>query len=48
MQVITAVAEFEHDLLLERTHSGITRAKEAGDLELNPTDDPLGKRIYIS
>lgn len=30
MQVISAVAEFERDLLLERTHSGITRAKAAG------------------
>ncbi|AWK42985.1 helix-turn-helix domain-containing protein [Photorhabdus laumondii subsp. laumondii] len=30
MQVISAVAEFERDLLLERTHSGIARAKVAG------------------
>lgn len=30
MQVISAVAEFERDLLLERTHSGLTRAKAAG------------------
>lgn len=30
MQVISAVAEFERDLLLERTHSGIERAKAAG------------------
>ena len=30
MQVIAAVAEFERDLLIERTHSGISRAKEAG------------------
>lgn len=27
MQVIAAVAEFERDLLIERTHSGISRAK---------------------
>ncbi|WP_303745355.1 recombinase family protein, partial [Enterobacter hormaechei] len=27
---ISAVAEFERDLLLERTHSGIARAKAAG------------------
>lgn len=27
MQVINAVAEFERDLLIERTHSGIKRAK---------------------
>jgi putative DNA-invertase from lambdoid prophage Rac len=30
MQVIAAVAEFERDLLIERTQSGITRAKAAG------------------
>lgn len=30
MQVISAVAEFERDLLLERTHSGISRARAAG------------------
>ena len=30
MQVISAVAEFEKDLLLERTHSGIARARASG------------------
>lgn len=30
MQVIAAVAEFERDLLIERTQSGIRRAKAAG------------------
>ncbi|HAT1528657.1 TPA: recombinase family protein [Morganella morganii] len=30
MQVISAVAEFERDLLLERTYSGISRARNAG------------------
>lgn len=30
MHVISAVAEFERDLLLERTHSGIVRARGAG------------------
>lgn len=30
MQVISTVAEFERDLLLERTHSGIVRTKPAG------------------
>ena len=29
-QPISAVAEFERDLLLERTYSGIARAREAG------------------
>ncbi|PHM24108.1 conserved hypothetical protein [Xenorhabdus innexi] len=27
MQVISAVAEFEKDLLIERTHAGIARAR---------------------
>lgn len=30
MQVISAVAEFERDLLIERTHSGLMRAKAEG------------------
>lgn len=30
MQVINAVAEFERDLLIERTHAGIRRAKAGG------------------
>lgn len=30
MQVISAVAEFERDLLIERTHSGLNRARAAG------------------
>nr|WP_024968076.1 recombinase family protein [Pantoea sp. IMH] len=30
MQVISAVAEFEKDLLIERTHAGISRAKASG------------------
>ena len=30
MQVLAAVAEFERDLLIERTHAGITRAKAEG------------------
>ncbi|EKT61914.1 resolvase domain-containing protein [Providencia alcalifaciens Dmel2] len=30
MQIISAVAEFEPDLLVERTHDGIARAKSAG------------------
>ncbi|EAN6189749.1 recombinase family protein [Salmonella enterica subsp. salamae] len=32
MQVISAVAEFEKDLLIERTHSGLARARAAGKL----------------
>lgn len=30
MQVLNAVAEFERDLLIERTHAGIVRAKAEG------------------
>lgn len=30
MQVLNAVAEFERDLLIERTHAGIARAKAEG------------------
>ena len=30
MQVLAAVAEFERDLLIERTHAGINRAKAEG------------------
>jgi putative DNA-invertase from lambdoid prophage Rac len=30
MQVIAAVAEFERDLLIERTQSGISRARAQG------------------
>ncbi|WP_438279931.1 recombinase family protein [Pseudomonas alabamensis] len=30
MQVLSAVAEFERDLLIERTHAGIYRAKSEG------------------
>lgn len=30
MQVINAVAEFERDLLIERTHAGLARAKAEG------------------
>lgn len=30
MQVISAVAEFERDLLIQRTHSGISRARGGG------------------
>lgn len=30
MQVVNAVAEFERDLLIERTHAGIKRAKAEG------------------
>lgn len=37
MGVIAAVAEFERDLLIERTQSGLTRAKAAGKALGRPT-----------
>lgn len=40
MAVISAVAEFERDLLIERTHAGLQRAKEAGK--------PLGRRRSLT
>ena len=30
MQVLNAVAEFEQDLLIERTHAGLDRARKSG------------------
>lgn len=46
MQVISAVAEFERDLLLERTHAGIARAKASGKRFGRPPalDDEQKKR----
>ena len=40
MNVINAVAQFERDLLVERTQSGLTRAKAAGK--------PLGRPSALS
>lgn len=37
MQVISAVAEFERDLLIERTHAGINRARAEGKAFGRPT-----------
>ncbi|WP_033792526.1 recombinase family protein [Pantoea septica] len=49
MQVITAVAEFERDLLLERTHAGIARAKAAGKRFGRPPalDDEQKKAVFL-
>ena len=40
MQVIAAVAEFERDLLIERTQSGMARARAAGAV---PAELPHGR-----
>lgn len=37
MQVISAVAEFKKDLLIERTHAGIARAIAEGKRFARPT-----------
>ena len=37
MQVLAAVSEFERDLLIERTHSGLSRAKTQGKRLGRPT-----------
>jgi putative DNA-invertase from lambdoid prophage Rac len=47
MQVIAAVAEFERDLLLERTHSGIIRAKAAGKQFGRPPSLCADERLLV-
>ncbi len=47
MQVIAAVAEFERDLLIERTQSGILRAKLAGKKFGRPPALNAGQRIAV-
>lgn len=45
MQVISAVAEFERDLLIERTRSGLERAKQQGKKLGRPEAVNTTKRI---
>ncbi len=49
MQVISAVAEFERDLLLERTHAGIARAKASGKRFGRPPalDDDQKQAVFL-
>lgn len=49
MQVISAVAEFERDLLIERTHAGIARAKASGKRFGRPPalDDEQKKTVLL-
>jgi putative DNA-invertase from lambdoid prophage Rac len=47
MQVIAAVAEFERDLLLERTQSGINRAKAAGKQFGRPPALTMAERTAV-
>lgn len=49
MQVISAVAEFERDLLLGRTHAGTARAKAFGKRFGRPSalDDEQKKVVFL-
>lgn len=47
MQVIAAVAEFERDLLIERTQSGINRAKAAGKQFGRPSSLSVEERSAV-
>ncbi|WP_194725441.1 recombinase family protein [Noviherbaspirillum malthae] len=47
MQVINAVAEFERDLLIERTHAGIKRAKAEGKMFGRPSALTLEERTAV-
>lgn len=49
MQVISAVAEFERDLLIERTYAGIARAKASGKRFGRPPtlDDEQKKAVFL-
>jgi len=45
MQVIAAVAEFERDLLIERTQSGINRARAAGKRFGRPSSSEITRNV---
>ena len=47
MQVINAVAEFERDLLIERTNAGIKRAKSAGTKFGRPSTLTSGQQTEL-
>jgi len=47
MQVINAVAEFERDLLIERTHAGIRRAKADGTVFGRPSALTEAQRALV-
>ena len=47
MQVIAAVAEFERDLLIERTQAGINRAKAAGKKFGRPPALTMAERVAV-
>ena len=47
MQVLAAVAEFERDLLIERTQSGISRAKAEGKVFGRPSVLTAAQRAEV-
>ncbi len=47
MQVIAGVAEFERDLLIERTQSGINRAKAVGKRFGRPSSLNNEQRVKV-
>ena len=47
MAVIAAVAEFERDLLVERTQAGLTRAKAQGKKLGRPRSLPQEQRAMV-
>ena len=47
MAVIAGVAEFERDLLIERTHAGLVRAKAQGKNSGRPSSLTPGQRAMV-
>lgn len=47
MQVLNAVAEFERDLLIERTHAGIKRAKAEGKAFGRPSALTYSQQVEV-
>lgn len=47
MGVLTAVAEFERDLLIERTHAGIARARAERQSDGPPTGLTKAQQVEV-
>ncbi|WP_306395177.1 recombinase family protein [Telluria beijingensis] len=48
LKMLAAVAEMERDLLVERTQSGLARAKAEGKILGRPTSTTEGQRIAMA
>jgi putative DNA-invertase from lambdoid prophage Rac len=48
MQVINAMAEFERDLLIERTHAGLARAKQEGKMFGRPSALSVAQQLEVA